>query len=75
MRDVGVLILVDQDELEAALVLPEHVRILAEQPDVLEQKIAEIGGIEDLQPLLIARIELAALAVGKGSGLDRKSVV
>jgi hypothetical protein len=47
------------------LVLPEHVGVLAEDADVLQQEIAEIRSIENLQPLLIARIELAALAVGK----------
>src|SRR3984885_7722421 len=72
LRDVGVLVLVDQDELEAALILPQHVRVLAEQTDVFQQEIAEIGGVEDLQPLLIARIELAALAVGEYRGVARR---
>ncbi len=37
------------------------------------KQIAEIGGVEDLQPLLIGGIELEALAVGEGgafAGLD-----
>ena len=42
--------------------------MLAEQPDVFEQQVAEIGGVEDLQPLLIARIELAAFAVAEHGG-------
>ncbi len=40
--------------LKRLLVLPQHVGVLAEQPDVLQQQVAEIGGVEDLQPLLIA---------------------
>ena len=36
LRDVGVLVFVDQDELEAVLVLPQHVGVLAEQPDVFQ---------------------------------------
>ncbi len=68
LRDVGVLIFVDQNELEAVLVLPEHVGMLAEQADVLQQQVAEIGGVEDLQPLLIAGVELAALAVAEHRG-------
>ena len=53
LRHVGVLIFVHQDELEALLVLPQHVRVLPEQPDVLQQQVAEVGGVERLQPLLI----------------------
>ena len=65
MRHVGVLVLVHQNELEALLVLPQHVRLLAEQANGLQQQIAEIGGIERLQPLLIGDVELLALAVGE----------
>ena len=72
MRDVGVLVFVDQDEFEAALIISQHVRVLAEQADVFQQQIAEIGGVEDLQPLLIVRIELAALAVGEHRGFARR---
>ena len=72
LRDVGVLIFVHQDEFEAVLVLPEHVGMFAKQPDVLQQQIAEIGGIEDLQPFLITRIELAALAVAEYRGFARR---
>ena len=72
LRDVGVLILIHQNELEAVLVVSEHVGVLAEQPDVFEQEIAEIGGVEDLQPLLIGRIELAALAIAEHRGFARR---
>ena len=43
--------------------------MFAKQADVFQQQIAEIGGVEDLQPLLIGRIELAALAVAEYGGL------
>ncbi len=46
--------------------------MFAEQPDVLQQKIAEIGGVEDLQPFLIGRVELAALAVAEHGGFARR---
>ncbi len=45
----------------------------AEQPDVLQQEIAEIDRIESLQALLVGGIELEALAVGERgafAGLD-----
>ena len=35
---------------------------------VFEQQIAEIGGIQDFQPLLIELVELGALAVGESGG-------
>ena len=72
MGDVGVLIFVHQDELEALLVLPEHVGMFAEQPDVFQQEIAEIGGVEDLQPLLVEGVELAAPAVAEHRGFARR---
>ena len=58
--------------LKRLLVLPQHIGVLAEQADVLQQQVAEIGGVEDLQPLLIARVELAALAVGEDGGFARR---
>ena len=45
LRHVGVLILIDQDEFEAALILPQHVELLAEQPDALKQQIAESAAL------------------------------
>ena len=46
--------------------------MLAKQPDVLQQQIAEIGGVQNLQPLLVAGVELAALAVAEHRGLARR---
>ncbi len=51
------------------LILPQHVRVLAEQPDVLEQQIAEVDRVEGLEALLIGRIELEPAAVGERGGL------
>ena len=65
LGDVGVLVLVDQDVSEAAVVFGQHVRMFAEQADVFQQQVAEIGGVQRLQPLLIGGVELAALAVGE----------
>ncbi len=46
--------------------------MLAEQPDVLEKQIAEIGGVENFESLLIGRVELAALAVAEHRGFARR---
>ena len=69
LRDVRVLILVDQHVAEALLIFFEHVLVLLEQAQILQQQIAEIGGVQLLQPLLIERIELARPAIGEGEAL------
>ena len=66
MGDVRVLIFVDQHEVKARLILRKHVRVVLEQPQIFKQEIAEIRGIQLLQPVLIGGIKLAALAVGIG---------
>ena len=75
LRHVGVLVLVDQDEFEARLILPQHFGLLAEQPDAFEQQIAEVGGVEDFQPLLKRLVELQAFAVGEHGGFARRHLV
>ena len=75
LGDVGVLVLVDENELEAALVVGEHVRVVEEQPQVLEQQIAEVAGVQLLQAPLIGGIELRALAGRKAEGFARRHLV
>ena len=48
--------------------------MFAEQADVLQQQIAEIGGVEDLQPFLIGGVELAALAIAEHGGLAGRNL-
>ena len=66
---IGVLILVDQHVAEAALILDQHVRMLAKQPETFEQQVTEIAGVQFLQALLILGIERRTLAVGEREGL------
>jgi hypothetical protein len=75
LRDVRILVLVDQDELEALLILLEQFRVQPEQADALQEQVAEVGGVERLQPLLIRRVELLALAVGKARGFARRHLL
>jgi hypothetical protein len=63
---VGVLILVDHDVAEALLV-SRALAIGLEDREHVEQQVAEIAGVERLQPLLIGGVERLALAVGIGS--------
>ena len=69
LRDIGILILVHQHVAEAVLVELQNIRILAPQPQAFEQEIAEIGGVERLQALLVERIELARAPMREGAGL------
>ncbi len=66
MGDIGVLIFVDQHEVEALLILRKNVRVFLEQPQILEQQIAEIHGVQLLQPVLMKRIKIASPAIGEG---------
>ncbi len=75
LRDIGVLVFVDQNEFEARLILAQHFGLLAEQPDALEQQIAEIGGVENLQPFLERLVEFQPLAVGEGGGFARRHLL
>ena len=75
LRHVGVLVFVDQNEFEAPLILPQHFGLLAEQPDAFEQEIAEVGGVEDFQPLLKRLVEFQPLAVGEHGGFARRHLL
>ncbi len=66
---VRILVLVHQREQEALLIFFEHVRVLLEQPQVLQQEIAEIGGVQFLQAKLVKRVKRARLAVGEDEAL------
>ena len=69
LDDVGVLVLVDQDVAEAPLEGGQHVRILAEEPQRLEQKVAEVDRVQGLEPRLIGLVERDRLAAGEGGRL------
>ena len=72
---VGVLVFVDQDVAEPALVVGQHVRVLAKQPDRLQQEIAEVDRVQLLEALLVGRVELRPLAFREGEGLAARHFV
>src|SRR5215213_7103061 len=72
---VGVLILVHQHVAETVLVLLQDVGMLAPQAQTFEQQVAEIDGIENLQPLLICAVESSTLAVGEGAGFTGGNLI
>src|SRR5438552_1348292 len=69
LRHVGVLIYVDQDVLEPLLVAAQHVGLLAKQANAFDQQVAEVDGVERLEPLLIGGVELLASVAGEACGL------
>ena len=68
LGDVGVLVLVDEDVAEPAPVAFQQIGMGLEDADDMQQEIAEIGGVERAQALLVVRVELRA-AVVEGAGL------
>ena len=75
LRHVRVLVLVDQDVLEAALVVLEHLGVLAEQLDHLHQQVVEVHRPGLVQAGLVLDVDLAVLALERvrrlGHGLLR----
>ena len=72
LGEVGVLVLVDQDVLEALLVAAQDVGVVAEQLDGLHQQIVEVHRPGPLQPHLVLAVHLGVLAVEDAArrGLD-----
>ena len=66
LRDVGVLILVHHQVAELLVIALQHVGVVLEHVDHVQQQVAEIAGVKDFQPRLIGRVELDAGAIGEG---------
>ena len=65
LRDVGVLVFVDEDVAEALVIIGEHVGVRPHDPQRLEQQVAEVGGVQRAQPLLIGGVKFLAAPVGE----------
>jgi hypothetical protein len=63
LRDVGVLILIDEDVFEAPLIVRQHVGVAEKDRQHVKQQVAEIGGVQGLQALLISRIQCDRLVL------------
>src|SRR6202021_377122 len=72
LDNVRVLVLVDQDVTEAPAEGVENIAVFAQQPQRLEQEIAEVHRIERLQAGLIALVQGRALAAGEPRSLARR---
>ena len=65
LHQVGVLVLVDEDVAEAAVILRQHLRMGAQDLGDMHQQIAEIAGVDGAQPVLIGGVEQAGIAAGE----------
>ena len=72
LNDVRVLVLVDQDVTEASAEGVENIAVFAQQPQRLEQEIAEVHRVERFQAGLIALVQGRALAAGESCSLARR---
>ena len=72
LRHVRVLVLVDQDVLEPALVLLQDLGVLAEQLDDLHQQVVEVHRPGRLQARLVLDVDLAVLALERVGGLGHR---
>ena len=61
---IGVLIFVHHDVAEALLIGFQHLPVLAQQRQRVEQQVAEIAGVEGEQPRLIGGVHLLPRAIG-----------
>ena len=75
LRDVGVLILVDQHVFEPLVEVGQHVRIVHEDRQVVQQQVAEIAGVQHPQAFLIEPVERLALAARELGPLGRRQAV
>ena len=57
LDDIGILVFVDQHVAEAFAIFGEDFRLRAQDGQRVEQQIAEIGGVQRFEPLLIGGIE------------------
>ena len=57
------------------MVLGQHVVMLAEDADRVQQQVAEVAGVQRGQPVLIGTVELAATAIGKGARIAFRNLV
>ena len=62
MGDVGVLVLIDQDVAETALEVAEDVGMAGEQPQAMQQQVAEVARVHRPEPVLVGAVDLERAA-------------
>ena len=72
LHQVGVLVFVDQDVAEGAVILRQHVGMAAQDFRHVQQQVAEIGGVQAAQAVLVGGVQRAGAAVGEIGVLGRR---
>ena len=75
LRDVRILILVDQDVAELRVKIPKQIRVFLEDRDVVDEQVAEVAGVQHLQPRLVDLVALDGLAIAEQLRLFRRHPV
>ncbi len=75
LRDIGVLVLVDQQIAEATLVGAEDLGIGGKQGQIMQQEVAEIDRVHRREALLIAAVERDGTPIGVVAGIARRHLV
>ena len=71
LDSIGVLIFVDHNVFEAALILFQHLAVLPEYIEHMQQQIAKVARIQRLHPVLIETVKLLSAPIGVGFIVDR----
>ena len=67
MGHVGILIFIDEDVFEPALILGQHIRVRLKNRHHMQQQITEVGGVQLNQTALILRVNLRpTVVIGPG---------
>ncbi len=75
LGDVRVLVLVHQDVLEPVLVVGQYFGVFGEDRQVVQQQVAEIGGVQRAQPVLVVAVEIDQATAREIAGIRRRDLV
>ena len=75
LRDIGVLVFVDQKITEAALIAGEDLGLRREQGQIVQEQVAEIDRVHGREALLIVAVERDGAAVSNIRGFARRHLI
>ena len=80
LGNVGILIFVDEDVFEPALILGQNIIVLLENRNHVQKQITEVTGIKRLQAVLVLHIQfrptvIKRLRLGRGQRFRRPCTV
>ena len=77
LQPIRILVFVDQNVFETVVVIFQHIRVfgVSEDRDHVQQEIAEIAAIQDLEPILVRGVKLDALALGERERLVLRNLL